>query len=329
CLSVAKGLRKGSLVVIESTIYPGVCRTVVKPLLEKESGLKCGTDFFLAHCPERLNPGDNEHSVRVTPRVVGGVDGESGEIAKALYSKAVEGKIVLVSNADTAELSKLVENTQRDVNIAFINEMALVCERIGVDMQEILDACSTKWNFYKAKPSAGVGGHCLPNNPYYILKAAKAKGFYPNLMMTARKLNDSMMPHAVDLVESALADVGMKIKGSTVAVMGVAYKENVDDVRQAPSRVIIPELVRRGAKVVATDPYVNEVNLRKVHDKIVSIEDALDADCVLFLVSHDAFKKIAPRQIKANAIVDAAFLFNRKDFTGKAYKRVGLDKSLE
>lgn len=328
CTSVAHGLKKGSLVVIESTVYPGVCREIVKPLIEKESGLKCGKEFFLAHCPERLNPGDNEHNVLVTPRVVGGVDAESGDVVKALYESVVDAKITLVSNADTAELSKLVENTQRDVNIAFISEMALVCEKIGVDVKEILEACSSKWNFYKVKPSAGVGGHCLPNNPYYILKAAQGKGFYPSLMMAARKLNDSMPFHTVDLIEVALNDVGKPLKGSTIAVMGVAYKENVDDVRQAPSRVVIPELLKRGAKVVAVDPYVNEVNMAKVHDKRVGVDEALGADCVVFLVAHDEFKKIKPTQIKAKAIVDAAFLFDRKDFPGKAYKRIGLDKAI-
>ncbi|MEM4255205.1 MAG: nucleotide sugar dehydrogenase [Candidatus Norongarragalinales archaeon] len=329
CASVAKGLRKDSLVVIESTVYPGACRTVVKPLLEKESGLACGKDFFLAHCPERLNPGDNEHNVMVTPRVVGGVDAQSGRVAKALYESVVDARIVLVSNADTAELSKLVENTQRDVNIAYINEIALICEKTGIDVKEILEACSSKWNFYKAKPSAGVGGHCLPNNPYYILKASQENGFYPTLIMTARRLNDSMPLHTVDLVETALGDAGKTLRGSSVAVMGVAYKENVDDVRQAPSRAIIPELLKRGARVSICDPYVNEVNLAKVHDSAVSIREALNADCVLFLVAHEEFKKIKPSQISSSAIVDAAFLFDRNDFKGKAYKRVGMDKNLE
>lgn len=328
CASVARGLKKGSLLIVESTVYPGVCREVVKPLVERESGLKCGKDFFLAHCPERLNPGDNEHNVLVTPRVVGGVDSESGEVAKALYESVVTAKVVLVSNADTAELSKLVENTQRDVNIAFISEMALVCEKIGVDIKEILEACSSKWNFYRVRPSAGVGGHCLPNNPYYILKAATSKGFHPNLMMTARKLNDSMSFHAVDLIESALKETGRALKGSTVAVMGVAYKENVDDVRQAPSRVIVSELLKRGARVVVSDPYVNEVNMRKVHDKSVGVSEALNADCVVFLVAHDEFRKIKPSDIKAKAIVDTSFLFDRKDFKGKVYKRVGLDRAI-
>ena len=331
CASVGKGMRKGALVVIESTVYPSVCRTIVKPLLEKESGLECGKDFFLAHCPERLNPGDNEHNVMVTPRVVGGVDMESGLVAKALYESVVDAKIVLLSNADAAELSKLVENTQRDVNIAYINEIALVCEKIGVDVKEVLDACSTKWNFYKKKPSSGVGGHCLSNNPYYILKASQTNGFYPHLIMTARKLNDFMPFHTVELIEKALEDCGKKLKGSRIAILGVAYKENVDDVRQAPSRVIVPELVKKGASVVISDPYVNEVNMQKVHGESAGLDEALNADCAVFLVAHDAFKKIAPSQIKANAIVDAAFLFDRKDFegTGKIYKRVGLDKNLE
>ena len=319
CKEIAKGLGKGKLVVLESTVYPSVCNEVIRPILEK-GDLKCGKDFFLAHCPERMNPGDSEHAVNTTPRIVGGFDAQSGKLAKALYESIIDAKIMQVSSLDAAELVKLVENTQRDLNIAYINEIALICERIGVDVKEIIEACKTKWNFYHAMPGPGVGGHCLPNNPYYILKRAEEKGFHPRLIMLGRQVNDSMMHHVVELVEGAFKEMGKGIKGSRIALMGVAYKANVDDVRQAPSRVIAEELRTLGADLLVCDPYVNEANMRKVHDKPVSIEEALKSECLVFLVAHDEFKKIDLSKTKAKAVVDAAFLFN--GFKG-IYKRVG------
>jgi nucleotide sugar dehydrogenase len=332
--AIGKGIAKSreeKLVVLESTVYPGVCRTVLKPILERESKRKCGRDFFLAHCPERINPGDDEHSIRRTPRVVGGLDERAGELAQALYESVVEARVFRVSDMDTAELVKLTENTQRDVNIAFINEIALVCERIGVDVREVIEACATKWNFYKVWPGPGVGGHCLPNNPYYIMKAAEEAGFKPKLMRLGREVNDEMMHHAVELVENALGEAGLKIKGTRIALFGVAYKPDVDDVRQAPSRPIAAELRAKGAALVITDPHVNEVNARKVHDKIVSTDEALRADCLVFLQAHSEYKKIPASKIKnAKAIVDMALLFDEKKLRAAGvkgvYRRVGKGK---
>ncbi|NYZ78201.1 nucleotide sugar dehydrogenase, partial [Candidatus Micrarchaeota archaeon] len=296
----------------------------IKPIIERESKLACGKQFFLAHCPERLNPGDNEHAVRITPRVVGGLDAQSGAIVQALYESVVEAKIFRVSDMDTAELVKLVENTQRDLNIAYMNEIALVCEKIGVDVKEVIEACSTKWNFYKAWPGPGVGGHCLPNNPYYILKRAEGAGFRPKLMMLGRQINDSMMHHAVELIEKALSEAGLQVKGTRIALLGISYKANVDDVRQAPSRVIAPELCEKGADLVVSDPHVNEVNAKKVHDKIVPLDEALKAECLVFLQAHDEYKKLDLTKTRAKAVVDLAFLFDEKRVPKNCvYKRVG------
>ncbi len=336
--SIGKGIGKGiekskeeKLVVLESTVYPGVCRRVLKPILERESKRVCGRDFFLAHCPERINPGDDEHSIRRTPRVVGGLDERAGELAQALYEAVVEARVFRVSNMDTAELVKLTENTQRDVNIAFMNEIALVCERIGVDVREVIEACATKWNFYKVWPGPGVGGHCLPNNPYYIIKRAEEAGFKPRVMRLGREINDSMMRHAVELIESALGEAGLKTKGTRIALFGVAYKPDVDDVRQAPSRVIAAALRGKGAALVITDPHVNAVNAAKVHDKSVSLDEALAADCLVFLQAHSEYKKIGAAKLsRAKAVVDMAFLFDEGalragGFKG-VYRRVGKGK---
>lgn len=316
---ISRGLTKDKLVILESTVYPSTCNAVIKPILEA-SGLKCGKDFLLAHCPERLNPGDNEHSVKKTHRIVGGFDEQSGKTAKTLYEQIIDANIMQVSSLDTAELVKLVENTQRDLNIAYMNEIALICEKIGVDVKEIITACKTKWNFYPAMPGPGVGGHCLPNNPYYILKRAEEKGFHPRLIMLGRQVNDSMQYHTIELISEALNEIGKPIKGTRIALLGVSYKANVDDVRQAPSRVIAEELRKRGANLVITDPHVNEANMKKVHHKTVSLEEALQAECLVFLCNHDEYKKIDLNKTKAKAVVDTAFLFD--DFKG-VYKRVG------
>jgi nucleotide sugar dehydrogenase len=262
--------------------------------------------------------------VQKTPRIVGGFNDESGKIAKTLYESIIDASIMQVSTLDTAELVKLVENTQRDLNIAYINEIALICEKIGVDVKEIIAACKTKWNFYPAMPGPGVGGHCLPNNPYYILKRAEEKGFHPRLIMLGRQVNDSMQYHVVDLIADALNELGKPIKGTKIALLGVSYKANVDDVRQAPSRVIAEELRKKGANLVITDPHVNEVNMKKVHDKVVSLEEALKCECLVFLCGHDEYKKLDLTKTNAKAVVDAVFLFD--GFEKGVYKRVGKGK---
>ncbi|MFH1056957.1 MAG: nucleotide sugar dehydrogenase [Candidatus Micrarchaeota archaeon] len=323
CAAIGKSMKKGTLVVLESTVYPGCCEEIVKPILERESGLQCGRDFFLAHCPERMNPGDTTHTVGNTIRIVGGVDSESGEIAKALYESVLGPNVLLVKNMKTAELVKLVENTQRDVNIAFINEIALLCEKLGVDARELVDACATKWNFYKLYPGPGVGGHCLPNNPYYILKAAGKVGFKPRLFPLAREINDSMPAHVVELVEKALAKTSKKISGTKIAVLGVAYKPNLDDVRQAPSRTVIPLLLQKNADLVVSDPHVNEANLKKVFEKHSSLEKAIEwADCLVFLCAHDEYKKLGESELKEKIVVDGALVFEKP--VGRIYERVGL-----
>lgn len=319
---IGAGLKKDSLVVLESTVYPGVTENVLGPILEKQTGMRKGSGFFLAHCPERLNPGDAKHKIDNTPRIVGGVNAKSLQAAKALY-ESVGLNMHAVPDLHTAELVKLVENTQRDVNIAFINEMALLCEKIGVDAKALVEACGTKWNFYKLLPGPGVGGHCLPNNPYYIAKKAKEVGFDPKLMLLARERNNEMPLHVVDLLEEGLKKAGKKIQGTRIALVGVAYKANVDDVRQAPSRTIAEALREKGADVVITDPYVNESNMKKVHGQTVSLNEALCSEAVVFLCAHDAYKNVKPADVKADVVVDAAFLFNPGEFKG-VYKRVGL-----
>lgn len=328
--SVAKGLdaEKPRLVVTESTTYPGACRSFSKPLLERESGLKCGKDFFLGHCLERLNLSDAAHTVKNTPRVLAGVDEESSKLVEELYKNAVDAQVLRVSSTDVVETVKLVENIQRDVNLAFINEVALICEKIGVDVKEVIEGCRTKWNWYNAWPGAGVGGHCLPNNAYYLTSVAEERGFHARLIPLARSVNDSIPLHVVELVEEGLKQAGLDVKGANIALLGVAYKPDTDDVRQAPSRAVVKELVEKGAYVIIHDPHVSGFRMRMVHDKIAAnFKEAVKGrDCIVITCGHSEYKALKAEDMDAKVVVDAALIFDKKEFLerGVIYKRVGL-----
>ncbi|MGC8851128.1 MAG: nucleotide sugar dehydrogenase [Candidatus Micrarchaeia archaeon] len=328
CKLVAKGLGGNEkLVVTESTTPPGTCRNFTLPILENESGLKCGKDFFLGHCLERINPGDNEHTLKNIPRVLGGIDEKSGELIEELYKSVTNAKIIRASSPEVAETAKLVENIQRDINIAYINEVALACEKIGVDAKEVIEACKTKWNWYNAMPGPGVGGHCLPNNAYYFVSVAEKKGFHPQIIPLARIINDSMPHHVVELVESALNEARKPLNGSEISVLGVAYKPNTDDARQSPAYAIVRELREKGARITIHDPHVRKENLDKIHSvQAKSLEEALKAkDALVLLCAHDEYKKITPQKIRANAVIDAVFVIDALEARKqkKIFRRVG------
>jgi nucleotide sugar dehydrogenase len=331
CSDIAKGLKKGSLVVLESTVYPGVCRNIIRPILEKGSGLVCGKGFYLAHCPERMNPGDSSHTIKNTPRIVGGIDSKSADMAYKLYKSVIDAEIFRVSSLEAAEMVKLVENTQRDINIAYMNEIAIICEKLGLDVKEIINACATKWNFYKVWPGPGVGGHCIPNNPWYIIKKAVEIGYNPKLIRTARAVNEEMPDHVVELIRDGLKAIGKDIRSSKIAILGVAYKADVDDVRQAPSRAIVSKLKRMGADVWIHDPKVGQNNMLKVHNKIMkNLSELKSCDCIVFVTDHSEYKKIKINGIKRlvgkkAVLVDTRFIFNPKDVkkAGFVYKGVG------
>jgi len=290
---IASHLAKGQLIILESTVNPGVSESVVMPILEKESGLKGGTDFFLAHCPERINPGDPKWTVRNIPRVVGASSDEGLKRALEFYSSVVEAPIKPMGSLKEAEAVKVVENSFRDINIAFVNELAMSFAQLGIDVVNVIDGAATKpFAFMAHYPGCGVGGHCIPVDPYYLIEYAKAKGFHHDFLALARRINSGMTRYTAERVCLGLNMAKMSVNGSKVAVLGLSYKPNVDDTRESPSFEIVTYLRKYGANVVTYDPFVPALSTAE------SLEAALEAaDAVVVATAHDVFKALQPKQL--------------------------------
>jgi len=336
-----KHMRRGALVVVESTVAPGTTDNVVKPLLEKASGMKAGKDFFLAFCYERVMVGRLIRNIVELPRVVGGINQESTERATELYGHIVKAKLC-PTDILTAEVAKVVENTYRDVNIAFANEVGLICESLGVDAYKVRElvnmlpndpanpASNPIRNMHY--PGGGVGGHCLPKDPWLLKYGLDKYGrfkFFPKVIVSSRELNDSMPKHVVDLVEDALAEHGKKLKGAKVAILGVAFIENSDDTRNTPSATLFAELKKRGAKPVLHDPVVRSFDLPFTND----LDKALtDADAVILSTKHKEYLKLDLTKLKKKlatpVLIDGrnAFAEDAAIKAGLTYRGVGKGK---
>jgi nucleotide sugar dehydrogenase len=325
---VAKGLKKGKLVILESTVYPGVTEGILKPILES-SGLKAGIDFDLAYCPERYNPGDPLHTIDKTKRIVAGINQRSMERAEFLYNRITSEGVVRVRNIKTAEAAKIIENTQRDLNIALMNEFALIMERMGLDVMEVIDAAATKWNFNRYYPGAGVGGHCLPKDPYYLVKTAEKLGYHTQIITAGRKINDAMPHHVFMLLVNGLNSVGLSVKGSKVVVLGVSYKENVGDTRKTPSLPLVEDLISMDADIATVDPFVKA----KVVSQEFGISDkqhfcnpykAIEgAQAVVIMVPHKAFLKMDLKRVKKLMKPNPVFVDGRRVFDPEELKMLG------
>lgn len=292
CKKVAESLKKGSLVVVESTVAPGMIERTIIPLIEERSGMKVIEDFGVASCPERASPGEILDNVKSLPRVVGGVDPKSTEVAGAIYEYALGVKVVKVADPKTANAVKLTENIFRDVNIALMNEFAILYEKLGIDVIEVIHACATKWNFLPHYPGAGVGGPCLSANAYYIIDEGLRVGYIPHLIRMAREINDRMPDHIVSLVTDALNNVGKVVGRSKVALLGVSYKPNVQDLQMAPLRRVCQRLRIMGASVAIYDPMFKG---EKVFGVAASktLEEAVDkADCIVLGTAHKEFRNL-------------------------------------
>lgn len=323
CDKVGRGLRKGNLVIVESSVYPGVTTNTVKPILEKESGLKAGSDFGLAYCSERIDPGNTKHRLDNTPRVIGGISDESITAATAVYGIIIKAPITRVKNCQTAELVKLVENVYRDINIAFTNEIALLCEKMDIDVLEVLDAASTKWSFMPHIPGAGVGGMCIPINPYYLLQCARENGTDLPLVRQARNINENMPRHMVELTVKALRRINIPVEKARVCVLGLAYKADVDDYRGAPGEVIAAELKKMGAEVVCHDPLVAPEN--KALKFKGSLEEAVKSvDCIVIATDHSAFESLDLKAIAGLANSPLAIVDGRHVLTPKEVEDMGI-----
>jgi len=338
---IGKCLKHGTLVIVESTVAPGTTENLVKPILEKASGLKAGKDFCLAFCYERVMVGRLIKNIVDLPRVVGGINGASTERAMELYSHIVKAKLC-PTDILTAEVAKVVENTYRDVNIAFANEMALVCESLGVDVFKVRELVNTLPNDPKNPasnpvrnmhfPGAGTGGHCLPKDPWLLKYGLDTYGkfkFFPKIIVDSRETNDFMPVHVVDLVEEALAEHGKKLKGEKVAFLGVAFLENSDDTSNTPSATIYAELKKRGAKPVLHDPIVRDFDLPFTSD----LDEVLtSADAVVLSTKHKVYLNLnlgeMRRKLATPVLVDGrnAFTMEAATKAGLTYRGVGKGK---
>lgn len=290
---IGKYIHKEMLVILESTTYPGTTREVVKPILE-ESGLKCGVDFYLAFSPERVDPGNKLYNTKNTPKVVGGLTSMCTEIAASLYENVLESEIHRVSSPEVAEMEKILENTYRNVNIALANEMAILCNRMGINIWEVIDAAKTKpYGFQAFYPGPGVGGHCIPIDPFYLTWKAREYAYHTRLIEVAGEINNYMPEYTVERVMKILNRDGKPLKGSKVLLLGVAYKQDIDDIRESAALKVIENLERYGAIVTYHDPYIPEFIDKKTSKKYVSAdlneENLRETDIVIITTMHTTY----------------------------------------
>lgn len=296
--TVGKNLEKGSIVVYESTVYPGVTENICVPILEKESGLQCGIDFKVGYSPERVNPGDKVHRFERICKIVSGMDAESLEEIKDIYDMVVEAGTHPVSTIKTAEAIKVIENSQRDVNIAFMNEVAMVFDRMGIDTNEVVDGMNTKWNALGFRPGI-VGGHCIGIDPYYFAYEAERLGYHSQMLLSSRTINDSMGRYIADAAVKKMIEAGQAPKGSKTAIFGLTFKENCPDIRNSKVMDIIKRLKEYGICPLVVDPWASEEDAMQEYGvALADLADVKDMDCIIVAVAHNEFRKLTVENIK-------------------------------
>ena len=295
---VGRNLTKGSIVVYESTVYPGVTEDVCVPILEKESGMKCGVDFKVGYSPERINPGDKVHRLENIHKIVSGMDEETLEEIKKVYDLVIEIGTYPVSTIKTAEAVKVVENSQRDINIAFMNELAMVFDRMGIDTNEVVDGMNTKWNALGFRPGL-VGGHCIGVDPYYFTYEAEKLGYHSQIILNGRIVNDGMGKYVAESAVKKMIQAGQAPKKSKVVILGLTFKENCPDTRNSKVDDIIKSLNEFGIKPVVVDPWASDSDAMNEYGvTLTKLGDIKDADCIIIAVAHDEFKAISLENLK-------------------------------
>lgn len=294
---LGRNLTKGSIVVYESTVYPGVTEDVCVPVLEKMSGLKCGVDFKVGYSPERINPGDKIHRLENIKKIVSGMDEEVLKEIKAVYDLVIEVGTHPVSSIKTAEAIKVVENSQRDINIAFMNELAMVFDRMGIDTNEVVDGMNTKWNALGFRPGL-VGGHCIGVDPYYFVYEAEKLGYHSQIILAGRKVNDGMGAFVADAAIKQMILAGKTPKNANVVILGLTFKEDCPDIRNSKVEDIILRLNEYGISPMVVDPWADkEETVREYSVQLTDFEDVHDADCIIMAVAHDKFKKLSLEEL--------------------------------
>ncbi|OUM21140.1 nucleotide sugar dehydrogenase [Butyricicoccus porcorum] len=293
---VGRNLTPGSIVVYESTVYPGVTEDVCIPILERESGLKCGVDFKIGYSPERINPGDKVHRLENIKKIVSGMDAESLEEIKNVYGLVIEVGTYPVSSIKTAEAIKVVENSQRDINIAFMNELAIVFDRMGIDTNEVVDGMNTKWNALGFRPGL-VGGHCIGVDPYYFVYEAEKLGYHSQIILAGRKVNDGMGAFVADAAIKEMVLAGKSPKNAKVAIFGLTFKENCPDTRNSKVEDIIVRLKEYGIDPIVVDPWASKQDaIREYGVTLTPMEEIEDLDCLILAVAHNEFRQMSVEQ---------------------------------
>ncbi len=291
CEIVAQCLKKGDIVVFESTVYPGVTEEICGKILANGSGLKQSSDFKLGYSPERINPGDKEHTLEKIIKVVSGEDAETLEIISQVYGKVVTAGIFKASSIKVAEAAKAIENTQRDLNIALMNELSIIFDRIGISTKDVLDAAATKWNFLRFNPGL-VGGHCIGVDPYYLTTKAEQLGYQPQVILAGRRINDNMGTYIANRTLKLMANAGTVMKNAKVGILGITFKENINDIRNSRVPDIAAELKEYGVHVLVHDPLANSQEVKEEYGfDLVSTESLKDLDALIMAVSHQEFMK--------------------------------------
>lgn len=321
---LGRNLTQGSIVVYESTVYPGCTEDVCIPILEKQSGLKCGVDFKVGYSPERINPGDKVHRLENIHKIVSGMDEESLEEIKNVYDIVIEVGTYPVSNIRTAEAVKVVENSQRDINIAFMNELAMVFDRMNIDTNEVVDGMNTKWNALGFRPGL-VGGHCIGVDPYYFTYEAEKLGYHSQIILNGRIVNDSMGKYIADATIKEMIKVGQAPKKSKVVILGLTFKENCPDTRNSKVDDIIKRLNEYGIEPIVVDPWASERDaMREYGVELTPLHEVKDADCVIVAVAHNEFKALRLDDIKKlyrvsadseKVLIDVKGIYSVKDLS--------------
>jgi UDP-N-acetyl-D-galactosamine dehydrogenase len=319
--SVGKVLGRGAIVVYESTVYPGVTEDICGPILAQQSGLRCGVDFKLGYSPERINPGDKVHTVENIVKVVSGQDAASAEIIAEVYGSIIKAGVHRASSIKVAETAKVIENTQRDINIALMNELAIICEKVGIRTKEVLDAARTKWNFLPFAPGL-VGGHCIGVDPYYLTTKAEELGYHPEVILAGRRINDSMGAYVAQKLVKLMIQSQIKVKTARVGILGLTFKENVHDIRNSKVPDILTELNDFGIQPLLHDPLANAEDTEHEYGLSLSLlGDLQELDALILAVNHSSYLEAGVadlrRRLNPRAVfIDVKSCFGPEDFPG-------------
>ena len=328
-VTVGRNLTKGSIVVYESTVYPGVTEDICVPILEKESGLKCGVDFRIGYSPERINPGDKQHRLENIKKIVSGMDAETLEEVAKVYELVIKAGVHRASAIKVAEAAKVVENSQRDINIAFMNELAMVFDRMDIDTREVIEAMNTKWNALGFYPGL-VGGHCIGVDPYYFVYEAEKLGYHSQIILAGRKINDDMPNYVADVIIKELVLANKTVKQAKVLILGITFKENCPDTRNSKVNDIILRLNEFGIRPLVSDPWADPADAKREYGvDLVDWREVKDADCVVFAVAHNDFKAITREQLdgifknkegEQKVVIDIKSILDREDYRSDEYR---------